>query len=69
MVHEARLWAEHPDPTLDERDRGTPLVDFGQEKAFDPQGRHQWLSYLLIVTGWLLATTIAAGITRSVGRP
>ncbi|MEW1688288.1 membrane-associated oxidoreductase [Streptomyces sp. NPDC091265] len=45
-----------------------PLVDFGQEKAFDPQGPYQWLSYLLIVTGWLLATTIAAGITRSVSR-
>ncbi|WP_299534778.1 membrane-associated oxidoreductase [uncultured Streptomyces sp.] len=45
-----------------------PIVDFGQEKAFDPQGGYQWLSYLLIVTGWLLATTIAAGITRSVSR-
>ncbi len=45
-----------------------PIVDFGQEKAFNPQGAYQWLSYLLIVTGWLLATTIAAGITRSVSR-
>ncbi|WP_411080381.1 membrane-associated oxidoreductase [Streptomyces sp. cmx-18-6] len=45
-----------------------PIVDFGQEKAFNPQGWYQWLSYLLIVTGWLLATTIAAGITRSVSR-
>ncbi|MFI6863714.1 membrane-associated oxidoreductase [Streptomyces sp. NPDC050421] len=45
-----------------------PLVDFGQEKAFDPQGWYQWLSYGLIVLGWLLATTIAAGITRSVSR-
>ncbi|MEV3932480.1 MULTISPECIES: hypothetical protein [unclassified Streptomyces] len=40
----------------------------GQEKAFNPLGWYQWLSYLLIVTGWLLATTIAAGITRSVSR-
>ncbi|CAM5325016.1 hypothetical protein SATRM34S_00952 [Streptomyces atroolivaceus] len=45
-----------------------PIIDFGQEKAFSPQGWYQWLSYLLIVTGWLLATTIAAGITRSVSR-
>ncbi|ARF76437.1 membrane-associated oxidoreductase [Streptomyces griseus] len=45
-----------------------PIVDFGQEKAFNPQGWYQWLAYLLIVTGWLLATTIAAGITRSVSR-
>ncbi|MEV7312400.1 MULTISPECIES: hypothetical protein [Streptomyces] len=45
-----------------------PIVDFGQEKAFNPQGWYQWLAYLLIVTGWLLATTIAAGVTRSVSR-
>ncbi|WP_328885912.1 membrane-associated oxidoreductase [Streptomyces sp. NBC_00316] len=45
-----------------------PIIDFGQEKAFNPQGWYQGLSYLLIVTGWLLATTIAAGITRSVSR-
>ncbi|MFG2925134.1 membrane-associated oxidoreductase [Streptomyces sp. NPDC048305] len=45
-----------------------PIVDFGQEKAYNPQGWYQWLSYLLIVTGWLLATTIAAGVTRSVSR-
>ncbi|MFE7388562.1 membrane-associated oxidoreductase [Streptomyces sp. NPDC057582] len=45
-----------------------PIVDFGQERAFNPQGWYQWLSYLLIATGWLLATTIAAGITRSVSR-
>lgn len=45
-----------------------PLVDFGQEKAFNPQSSYQWLSYVLIVLGWLLATTIAAGISRSVSR-
>ncbi|MEU0835791.1 membrane-associated oxidoreductase [Streptomyces sp. NPDC005969] len=45
-----------------------PIVDFGQERAYNPQGWYQWLSYFLIATGWLLATTIAAGITRSVSR-
>ncbi|MFJ1614557.1 membrane-associated oxidoreductase [Streptomyces sp. NPDC088251] len=45
-----------------------PIIDFGQERAFNPQGWYQWLSYLLIAAGWLLATTIAAGITRSVSR-
>ncbi|MCT2593586.1 membrane-associated oxidoreductase [Streptomyces sp. N2-109] len=45
-----------------------PLVGFGQEAAFTSQGWHQWLSYLLIATGWILATTIAAGITRSLSR-
>jgi hypothetical protein len=45
-----------------------PIIDFGQERAFAPQGWQQWLSYLLILTGWTLATTIAAGITRSLSR-
>jgi hypothetical protein len=45
-----------------------PIIGFGQEGAFAPRGWHQWLSYLLIVTGWVLATTIAAGITRSLSR-
>ncbi|MFJ5549037.1 membrane-associated oxidoreductase [Streptomyces sp. NPDC093225] len=45
-----------------------PIIGFGQESAFAPAGWQQWLSYLLIVTGWTLATTIAAGITRSLSR-
>ncbi|MCQ6553654.1 membrane-associated oxidoreductase [Streptomyces sp. C10-9-1] len=46
-----------------------PVVSFGQEPAFAPGGWHQWLSYALIVTGWILATTIVAGVTRTVSRP
>ncbi|KUJ68264.1 membrane-associated oxidoreductase [Streptomyces albus subsp. albus] len=45
-----------------------PIIGFGQEAAFAPHGWYQWLSYLLVVTGWTLATTIAAGITRSLTR-
>ncbi|MFF4574397.1 membrane-associated oxidoreductase [Streptomyces sp. NPDC001410] len=45
-----------------------PIIDFGQEAAFAPRGWYQWLSYLLIATGWVLATTIAAGVTRSLNR-
>ncbi|GGT62714.1 hypothetical protein [Streptomyces purpureus] len=46
-----------------------PIVSFGQESAFAPAGWYQWLSYALIVTGWILATTIVAGVTRTVSRP
>lgn len=46
-----------------------PVIDFGQEKAFTPTGVHQWLAYLLIVAGWVFATTVAAGLTRSLKRP
>lgn len=46
-----------------------PVIDFGQEKAFAPTGAYQWLAYLLIVAGWIFATTVTAGITRSLKRP
>ncbi|GLY89689.1 hypothetical protein [Actinoallomurus iriomotensis] len=45
-----------------------PIIDFGQEKAFNPHGAYQWLAYLLIAAGWILATTVVAGITRAVSR-
>ncbi|MET9699087.1 membrane-associated oxidoreductase [Streptomyces sp. NPDC006529] len=45
-----------------------PIIGFGQEEAFGPRGGYQWLSYLLIVTGWVLATTTAAGVSRSLSR-
>ncbi|MFF4207970.1 membrane-associated oxidoreductase [Streptomyces sp. NPDC001796] len=45
-----------------------PIIDFGQESAYAPRGWYQWLSYVLIATGWVLATTIAAGVTRSLNR-
>ncbi|MFC8124040.1 membrane-associated oxidoreductase [Streptomyces sp. NPDC057302] len=45
-----------------------PIIGFGQESAFAPDGRYQWLSYLLVATGWVLVTTVAAGITRSLSR-
>jgi hypothetical protein len=45
-----------------------PIIDFGQDKAFNPGGGTQWLAYGLIAAGWVLATTIAAGLTRSLRR-
>lgn len=45
-----------------------PIIDFGQERAFAPEGPGQWLSYLLVVTGWILATTVVTGVTRTVSR-
>jgi len=46
-----------------------PIADFGQASAYAPQGAYQWLSYLLVAAGWLLATTVLAGITRTINRP
>ncbi|WP_369031771.1 membrane-associated oxidoreductase [Streptomyces adonidis] len=45
-----------------------PVISFGQEGAFAPAGGYQYLSYVLILTGWILATTVIAGVSRSVTR-
>lgn len=45
-----------------------PLVDFGQQQAYIARGAQQWLAYGLIATGWILVTTIAAGIARTLSR-
>ncbi|MFJ8150258.1 membrane-associated oxidoreductase [Streptomyces sp. NPDC096048] len=45
-----------------------PVIDFGQEKAFAPTGAHQWLAALLVAAGWVFATTVAAGVARSLKR-
>lgn len=45
-----------------------PIVSFGQEQAYASRGVYQWLAYALIVLGWTLATTIAAGVTRTISR-
>jgi hypothetical protein len=45
-----------------------PIVDLGQEHAFNPAAAAQWFSYFLIAAGWILATTIAAGVARTLSR-
>ena len=45
-----------------------PVVDLGQKHAFNPAGAEQWFSYVLVAAGWLLATTIAAGVARVLSR-
>ncbi|MER5755500.1 membrane-associated oxidoreductase [Streptomyces sp. NPDC002088] len=60
--------APHFDPVFYTLDLLLPVISFGQEGAFAPDGWYQTLSYVLIVTGWILATTVVAGVTRSVSR-
>ncbi|MFG2549867.1 membrane-associated oxidoreductase [Streptomyces sp. NPDC048581] len=45
-----------------------PVISFGQEPAFAPEGGQQALAYVLVLTGWILATTVVAGVTRTVSR-
>jgi uncharacterized protein YjbI with pentapeptide repeats len=55
-------------PFLYTLDLLVPLVGFGQKSAFNPVGWQHWLAAALIAAGWILATTIAAGITRALAR-
>ncbi len=45
-----------------------PVIDFGQQSAFNPRGASAWLAYALIVAGLLLTTTIAAAGARRLRR-
>ncbi|MFJ9737474.1 membrane-associated oxidoreductase [Streptomyces sp. NPDC101166] len=56
------------DPVFYTLDLLLPVISFGQESAFAPSGGYRTLAYVLIVTGWILATTVVAGVTRSVSR-
>ncbi|CCK26192.1 hypothetical protein BN159_1813 [Streptomyces davaonensis JCM 4913] len=62
--------AEAPDfnPVFFTLDLLVPVISFGQEAAYAPEGWSQWLSYVLVLAGWILATTILAGVTRTVSR-
>ncbi|MER8004626.1 membrane-associated oxidoreductase [Streptomyces sp. NPDC094149] len=60
--------APHFNPVFYTLDLLLPVISFGQEDAFAPSGWHQYLAYGLIITGWILATTVVTGVTRSVSR-
>ncbi|WP_329332626.1 membrane-associated oxidoreductase [Streptomyces sp. NBC_00663] len=62
--------SEHPDfnPVFFTLDLLLPVISFGQDGAFAPKGGYQALSYALIITGWILTTTVITGITRTVSR-
>jgi hypothetical protein len=60
--------APHFNPFAYTLDLLLPVVNLGQKYAFNPGGFEQWFSYLLIASGWILATTITAGVARVLTR-
>lgn len=60
--------APHFNPVVYPLDLLLPIVDLGQQNAFNPAGAYQWFSYFLIASGWVLATTIATGVARVLTR-
>jgi cytoskeletal protein CcmA (bactofilin family) len=55
-------------PWLFTIDLVVPIVDFGNKNRWQTPGASQWIASGLIVTGWILATTVAAGMTRTLKR-
>ncbi|OEU97061.1 oxidoreductase [Streptomyces oceani] len=45
-----------------------PVITFGQDLAWRMDGWQQWASASMILLGWFLATTVAAGATRLLRR-
>jgi hypothetical protein len=55
-------------PLLYTLDYLVPIVDFGHKNRWHVTGVSQWISAALIAIGWMLATTVAAGVTRMLRR-
>ncbi len=61
---------EHPpwNPSLFALDLLLPVIDLGQVGFWQLNGGWQWLAAVIIMLGWVLATTVAAGATRTLRR-
>ncbi|MFI6337492.1 oxidoreductase [Streptomyces sp. NPDC050535] len=61
---------EHPpwNPSLFALDLLLPVIDLGQVGFWQLRGGWQWLAAVVILLGWILATTVAAGATRLLRR-
>ncbi len=45
-----------------------PVINLGQDGYWRLEGAWQWVAAVLILLGWILATTVAAGATRLLSR-
>ncbi|MFD8148772.1 oxidoreductase [Streptomyces sp. NPDC059708] len=61
---------EHPawNAALYALDLLLPVIDLGQEGQWKTEGVWQWGSAALVLLGWILATTVAAGASRLLRR-
>ncbi|MFF5492990.1 oxidoreductase [Streptomyces aquilus] len=58
----------HWNATLFALDLLLPVIDLGQVGFWQLRGGWQWLAAAMILLGWILATTVAAGATRLLRR-
>ncbi len=45
-----------------------PIINLGHDSTWNPTGFAQYVSYLLILAGWVLTTAVVAGLTRLFNR-
>ncbi|MEU7554548.1 oxidoreductase [Streptomyces sp. NPDC044571] len=76
----ALLFSRHEPPPIKEDEHPTwnaalyaldlllPVIDLGQEGQWKVEGYWQWGSATLVLLGWILATTVAAGASRLLRR-
>ena len=58
----------HYQPVLYTADQLIPVVNLSQANVWAPDGISQWITFALVVLGWILATAIVAGVTRVLAR-
>ncbi|MFJ8823307.1 oxidoreductase [Streptomyces sp. NPDC102467] len=58
----------HWDSALFALDLLLPVIDLGQSSSWQLQGGWQWAAAIMVILGWILATTVAAGATRLLRR-
>jgi hypothetical protein len=56
-------------PVLHTADLLVPIVDFGNKGRWHMGGMDKWVATGFIAAGWILVTTVAAGVTRMLRRP
>ncbi|MFC7342606.1 oxidoreductase [Saccharopolyspora griseoalba] len=56
------------DPLLYTVDQLVPIINLGHDSMWQSTGVSKWITVVLIAAGWILATTVAAGITRALRR-
>jgi hypothetical protein len=61
-------YVPHWSPALYALDLLLPVIDLGQDNAWREVGPGQWVASALILLGWMLATTAAAGASRLLRR-
>lgn len=62
--HATTAGSQQFQPLIYAFDTVIPVLNLAREQTYVPTGAGQWISWIVSITGWVLATTVVAGITR-----